>query len=214
MDSSTACSARRGDAAGSDECGEEGDQQSGGHDRQPCGSSRSLWPIGSRPWPDILEAAEYAQRTGWHGVRIADHFMANGAEGVGGTDERVHGAVGGAREPNHWSLPELAVHTGEVFRRHCEKIGRDPGTVRRSTQALIEVVVPGDTEDEERRERLLAARRQPVVMGSAEELLDTFGRYAEAGIDELLIPDVTLGDGQRWLDALERLREKVIVKLG
>jgi hypothetical protein len=51
-------------------------------------------------------------------------------------------------------------------------------------------------------------------MGSAEELLDTFGRYAEAGIDELLIPDATLCDGQRRIDALERLREEVIVKLG
>ena len=43
----------------------------------------SLWPVGSQPWQDILEATEYAERTGWHGVWIADHFMANGAEGVG-----------------------------------------------------------------------------------------------------------------------------------
>jgi F420-dependent oxidoreductase-like protein len=300
----------------------------------------SLWPVGSRSWQDILETAEYAERTGWHGVWIADHFMANGAEGVGvpmnecmallaalasrtervrlgsmvlgntyrhpavvanqaATVDQISGGrfvlgigagwqvneheaygielprarellarfdeacqvftglltqdrtdfdgkyyqltgaplepkpaampllIGGAGEKvtlgivakyadewNHWSLPEVAVHKGEVFRGHCEKIGRDPGTVRRSTQALFEVVVPGDTEAEARRERLLAAGRQPVVMGSVEELVDTFGRYAEAGIDELLIPDVTLGDGQRRFDALERLREDVIVKLG
>src|SRR3979411_1293471 len=42
-----------------------------------------LCPAASRPWQDILEAAEYAERTGWHGVWIADHFMANGDEGVG-----------------------------------------------------------------------------------------------------------------------------------
>ncbi|WP_433559669.1 TIGR03560 family F420-dependent LLM class oxidoreductase [Pseudonocardia xinjiangensis] len=300
----------------------------------------SLWPVGSRSWQDILDGAEYAERTGWHGVWFADHFMANGPEGVdvpmnecmavlsalAGRTERVrlgsmvlgntyrHPAVvanqaatidqisggrfvlgvgagwqvneheaygidlprpgellarfdeacqvikglltqdrtdfdgkyyhlsgaplepkpaamplliGGAGEKvtlgivaryadewNHWSLPELAVHKGEVFRGHCEKIGRDPSTVRRSTQALFEVITPGDTEAEERRERLLAARRLPVVMGSAEELIDTFGRYAEAGIDELLIPDSTLGDGQRRFDALERLREEVILKLG
>jgi F420-dependent oxidoreductase-like protein len=300
----------------------------------------SLWPVSSRPWQDILDGAEYAERTGWHGVWIADHFMANGPEGVGtpmsecmavlaalagrtervrlgsmvlgntyrhpavvanqaatvdqisggrfvlgvgagwqvneheaygielprpaellarfdeacqvikglltqertdfdGTYYRLSGAplepkpaampllIGGAGEKvtlgivaryadewNHWSLPELAVHKGEVFRGHCEKIGRDPSTVRRSTQALFEVITPGDTEAEERRERLLAARRLPVVMGSAEELIDTFGRYAEAGIDELLIPDSTLGDGQRRFDALERLREEVILKLG
>jgi len=299
----------------------------------------SLWPAASRPWPDILEAVEYAERTGWHGVWIADHFMVNGPQGVGVpmneclallsalaartervrlgslvlgnayrhpavvanwaatvdqisngrlvlgvgagwqvnehqaygiellpprellarfdeacqvfkgllTQERVNFAgkyyqlsdaplepkpaampllIGGSGEKvtlgiiakhadewNHWGLPETAVHKGEVFRGHCEKIGRDPGTVRRSTQALIEVVVPGDTEAEGRRERLTEGPL-PVVMGSAGEVLDTFGRYAAAGIDELIIPDWVLGDGQRRLDALERLREEVLIKLG
>jgi F420-dependent oxidoreductase-like protein len=299
----------------------------------------SLWPVGSQPWQDILEAAEYAERTGWHGVWIADHFMANGAQGVGvpmnecmavlaalasrtervrlgsmvlgntyrhpavvanqaatvdqisggrfvlgigagwqvneheaygielprprdllarldeacqvlkglltqdrtdfdGKYYRLTGAplepkpaampllIGGAGEKvtlgivakyadewNHWSLPEVAVHKGKVFREHCEKIGRDPGTVRRSTQAMFEVIDPGDTEAVERRDRLVAAGR-PVVMGSAEEVLDTVGRYVEAGIDELLVPDATLGNGRRRIDALERLREEVIVKLG
>jgi alkanesulfonate monooxygenase SsuD/methylene tetrahydromethanopterin reductase-like flavin-dependent oxidoreductase (luciferase family) len=133
---------------------------------------------------------------------------------IGGSGEKVTlGIVARyADEWNHWGLPETAVHKGDVFRGHCERIGRDPGTVRRSTQALIEVVVPGDTEAEERRERLMAGTI-PVVMGSAEKVLDTVGRYAEAGIDELLIPDARLGDGQRRFDALERLREEVIVKL-
>jgi F420-dependent oxidoreductase-like protein len=302
------------------------------------GMDFSLWPAASRPWQDILEAAEYAERTGWHGVWIADHFMANGDEGVGvpvnecmallaalaSRTERVrlgsmvlgntyrHPAVvanqaatvdqisngrfvlgvgagwqvnehevygielpptrellarfdeacqvfkglftqeradfdgkyyqlacaplepkpaamplliGGSGEKvtlgivakyadewNHWGLPETAVHKGSVFRGHCEKLGRDPGTVRRSTQALFDVVVPGDTEAEERREQLLAAGRLPVVMGSAEEVLDTVGRYVEAGIDELLVPDFALGDGQRRFDALERLREEVLLK--
>jgi len=299
----------------------------------------SLWPAASRPWQDILEAAEYAERTGWRGVWIADHFMANGEQGVGVptnectallsalaartervrlgslvlgntyrhpavvanwaatvdqisegrfvlgvgtgwqvnehqaygiellpprellarfdeacqvfkgllTQERVNFAgkyyqlsdaplepkpaampllIGGSGEKvtlgiiakhadewNHWGLPETAVHKGDVFRRHCEKIGRDPGTVRRSTQALIEVVVPGDAGADQRRERLTEGPH-PVVMGSAEEVLDTFGRYAAAGIGELIIPDFALGDGQRRLEALERLREEVFVKLG
>jgi len=59
---------------------------------------------------------------------------------------------------------------------------------------------------------LLAAGRLPVVMGTPEEVLDTVGRYAEAGIDELIIPDFVLGDGQRRLDALDRLREEVFAK--
>jgi alkanesulfonate monooxygenase SsuD/methylene tetrahydromethanopterin reductase-like flavin-dependent oxidoreductase (luciferase family) len=133
---------------------------------------------------------------------------------IGGAGEKVTlGIVARyADEWNHWGLPETAVHKGNVFREHCERIGRDPGTVRRSTQAMIEVIAPGDQEAVERRDSLLAANR-PVVMGSAEEVLDVMGRYAAAGIDEVLVPDSALGEGQRRFDALERLREEVFAKL-
>jgi alkanesulfonate monooxygenase SsuD/methylene tetrahydromethanopterin reductase-like flavin-dependent oxidoreductase (luciferase family) len=117
-----------------------------------------------------------------------------------------------ADEWNHWGLPEVARHKGEVFRAHCEKIGRDPSTVRRSTQAMIEILVPGDTEAEERRDRLTAAGR-PVIMGSADQVLDIVARYPEVGIDEFLVPDAFLGSGSRRFDALERLREEVFNKI-
>lgn len=297
----------------------------------------SLWPSAGRTWQEILEGAEYAERTGWSSVWIADHFMPNGADvsepmneclallaalavrtervrigsmvlgntyrhpavvanqaatidqlssgrfvlGVGAgwqvnehaaygielpavpellarfdeacqvfrgllTEERASfdgkyyqladaplepkparlplliGAAGEkvalgivakyADEWNHWGLPETAVHKGEVFRRHCEKIGRDPGTVRRSTQAMIEIVVPGDTEAEQRRDEF-KARSAIAIMGSAAEVLDVVGRYGDAGIDEFLVPDRILGSGNRRIEALERLREEVFLKL-
>jgi hypothetical protein len=77
---------------------------------------------------------------------------------------------------------------------------------------MIEIVVPGDTEAEERRERLLAAGR-PTIMGSAEYVLDTVARYPAAGIDEFLVPDGLLGQGSRRFDALELLREEVFTKI-
>jgi alkanesulfonate monooxygenase SsuD/methylene tetrahydromethanopterin reductase-like flavin-dependent oxidoreductase (luciferase family) len=87
-----------------------------------------------------------------------------------------------------------------------------PSTVRRSTQPIIEILVPGDTEAEERRDRRMAAG-QPTIMGSAEYVLDTVARYPAAGIDEFLVPDGFLGSGSRRFDALERLREEVFNKL-
>jgi len=117
-----------------------------------------------------------------------------------------------ADEWNHWGAPELAVQKGEAFRAHCEKIGRDPATVRRSSQAFIEIVEPGDTEAGERRDRL-TARGAHVIKGSAAEVLDTVARYPESGIDELMIPDGFLGTGSRRFDALERLREEVLEKV-
>jgi F420-dependent oxidoreductase-like protein len=296
----------------------------------------SLWTAATRPWSDILDAAEYAERTGWHGVWVADHFMRNGdgsndvamheclgvltalaartgrvrlgsmvlgntyrhpavvanqaatldeisggrfvlgmgagwqvneheAYGIelppigprlarfdeacqvlrglldkprstfdgryyqladaplepkparlplliGGSGEKVMlGIIARyADEWNHWGLPELAAAKGAVFREHCARIDRDPATVRRSTQAMFEVVEPGDTEAEQRRDALVAAGR-PTVMGSAEQLRDAMGRYAEAGIDEVLIPDMGMPDDPaRRRAALDRLREEVI----
>ncbi|MFG1909198.1 TIGR03560 family F420-dependent LLM class oxidoreductase [Kribbella sp. NPDC048928] len=297
----------------------------------------SLWPAASRNWQGVLDGAEYAERTGWHGVWVADHFMQNGDDltvpvneclaliaGIAARTERVRvgsmvlgntyrhpavvanaaatidqlangrfvlgvgagwqvnehevygielppvgprlrrfeeacqvikslltqdrtsfdgkyyqlqdapcepkpahlpiliGASGEkvalgivakyADEWNHWGRPELAVQKGEVFAQHCERVGRDPKSVRRSTQAFFEVLVPGDTEAAERKEQL-ESRGAHVVMGSAEEVLDVVAQYPAAGIDELLVPDSFLGDGNRRFDALERLREEVLAKL-
>jgi F420-dependent oxidoreductase-like protein len=41
----------------------------------------SIWPGAGQPWSDILETARHAERTGWDGVWIADHFMPNAAPG-------------------------------------------------------------------------------------------------------------------------------------
>lgn len=99
-----------------------------------------------------------------------------------------------------------------MFARHCERVGRDPKTVRRSAQTFVEVVVPGDTEAIERKERL-ESRGAHVIMGSAQEVLDVVAQYPAAGINELLVPDAFLGDGDRRFDALERLREEVLAKI-
>ncbi|NEA34531.1 TIGR03560 family F420-dependent LLM class oxidoreductase [Streptomyces sp. SID13031] len=117
-----------------------------------------------------------------------------------------------ADEWNHWGLPEVAEHKGNVFREHCERIGRDPSSVRRSTQAIIEIIEPGDTEAEGRRDSRIAAGR-PTIMGSADYVLDTVARYPAAGIDEFLVPDGFLGSGSHRFDALERLRTEVFEKV-
>ena len=37
----------------------------------------SFWPLAQQTWDDILFLARHAERTGWHGVWFADHFMPN-----------------------------------------------------------------------------------------------------------------------------------------
>ena len=40
----------------------------------------SIWPSLTQPWADVLAVAQHAEKTGWDGVYVADHFM--GDEGA------------------------------------------------------------------------------------------------------------------------------------
>jgi F420-dependent oxidoreductase-like protein len=46
----------------------------------------SLWPSTGQPWSEIVDVAGYAERTGWDGIWIADHFMPS----AGDLDEPMH----------------------------------------------------------------------------------------------------------------------------
>jgi F420-dependent oxidoreductase-like protein len=37
----------------------------------------SIWPAAFQPWDDLLATARHAEATGWDGVWVADHFMAD-----------------------------------------------------------------------------------------------------------------------------------------
>jgi alkanesulfonate monooxygenase SsuD/methylene tetrahydromethanopterin reductase-like flavin-dependent oxidoreductase (luciferase family) len=94
-----------------------------------------------------------------------------------------------ADEWNTWGDPTTIATVTEKFREACEKEGRDPATIRRSAQAMVFF-----SDDPERvaklRERAPAGRS---LVGGVSELVDLVGQYAELGLDELAIPDFTLG---------------------
>lgn len=48
----------------------------------------SLWPSPERPWTEVHDLAVHAERSGWHCLWYADHFMPNSP-----TDEITDGAV-------------------------------------------------------------------------------------------------------------------------
>lgn len=109
-----------------------------------------------------------------------------------------------ADEWNTWGTPEGFAEKSALVDAGCEAEGRDPATLRRSTQALMFLGPDGA----EQAERLAAIR--PAIGGTAEQLRDVVGRYAEAGVDELIVPDFTLGDQVATADALAFLAEEVV----
>lgn len=94
-----------------------------------------------------------------------------------------------AHEWNTWGTPETASERIAVLHHACERIGRDPRTIRCSVQAMFFVV-----DDPGRAERL--ARTAPVdraVIGSLDRIGERIESYIDAGFDEVIIPDFTLG---------------------
>jgi len=97
-----------------------------------------------------------------------------------------------ADEWNCWSTPELFAHKSAVLDEHCARVGRDPRTIRRSTQAIIDIDGEG------------LGPGSAVVSGSVAEIVDVIGRWREAGLDELIVPGIrgTADQARRLFDRI------------
>jgi F420-dependent oxidoreductase-like protein len=107
---------------------------------------------------------------------------------------------------NYWGTPDTIAHKLEVLNRHCERAGRDPKTLERSTQALVRMSADRGELD------LLRAEppRQPSITGTPAEIGEAFARYADLGIAEFVVSDRTLGDSRSArFDTMARLVEEV-----
>jgi F420-dependent oxidoreductase-like protein len=124
----------------------------------------------------------------------------------GGGERRMLGIA--ARYADHWNAwttPELLAHKMSVLRAHCEQAGRDPSEIHVSTQALLYLSDDKEWLDEKRQ----AAAGRPVIAGSAREVADIVGRYRDAGADEIIIPDFTLGSLARKKDTCDLFMQEV-----
>ena len=129
--------------------------------------------------------------------------------GGGGEKRTLRITAEHAQEWNVWSTPDVFAHKSAVLDRHCEDLGRDPSTIHRSTQALVFL-----SEDEAWLGQMRdAGMARAALIGTPAEVVDTLGAYAEAGVDEFIVPDFTLGSGQRRLDTISLFAEAVIPQL-
>lgn len=92
-----------------------------------------------------------------------------------------------ADEWNTWSTPELWLEKRQGYLRAMDDIGRDPATLHTSTQALLFAGPDGAKTAADFR----AIR--PAIGGTADELIDQISGWADAGLDELIVPSFTLG---------------------
>lgn len=124
--------------------------------------------------------------------------------GAGGERKMARIVARYADEWNVWSIPEPWKAKREAFDKVLESEDRDPATLYRSTQALVLLGADGAANAE----KLNAIR--PAIGGTPEQLIDTLGRWDEAGLDEFIVPDFTLGDLAQTKDSLDQLMSDVV----
>lgn len=126
---------------------------------------------------------------------------------VGGRGERrtLRIAARFADEWNVWSTPEVMRHKASVLATHCEVIGRDPHEIRRSTQALLVM----STDEEWLRPRRERTSERPLIIGTPPEVVEVVSEYQKAGVDELIVPDWTLGSPERRRDTFDLFQAEV-----
>ncbi len=128
--------------------------------------------------------------------------------GGGGEQRTLRIAARYANEWNVWGTPEVLARKGQILDRYCEELGRDPRTIRRSAQALLVM-----TDDRSLIERVRASGR-PVLGGTGPELRALVEQYAEAGVNELIIPGFGIGRTlEEKLATLDRFNEQVITRV-
>jgi probable F420-dependent oxidoreductase len=107
-----------------------------------------------------------------------------------------------ADEWNTWGTPEQAAAHRAALTETCHQVGRDPATMRTSINAFI---------------GLDASAPPPgraAIFGSAQQLTDQVGQYADLGFDEFIVPDWNLGtDKSERADTLARIKSEVLDRL-
>jgi len=126
---------------------------------------------------------------------------------VGGGGERrtLRVAARYADHWNSWTTPDQLAHKVAVLRTHCQQVDRDPDEIHVSTQALLFLSTDKQWLDEKRQ----AAPGQPVIVGTPGEVAEIVARYQDAGADELIVPDFTLGSMARKKDTCDLFMQEV-----
>jgi F420-dependent oxidoreductase-like protein len=126
--------------------------------------------------------------------------------GGGGEQRTMRIAARYADQWNAWSTPETLAHKVSVLRARCDEIGRDPAEIHVSTQAVMFLSTDKAWVEEKRKQ---GSPARATIAGTPSEITDLMGRYAEAGADEFIIPDMTFGPMPGKKDTYDLFIEEV-----
>ena len=121
---------------------------------------------------------------------------------IGGGGEKVTLRITAkyADEWNVWGDVDKLREKMQILDQHCADVGRDPKEIKRTAAALLFM-----SEDPEFLERMRNSNlQQATIIGTPEEVHDIVAEYENIGVDELIVPDFTLGTGDKKIATLDR----------
>ncbi|MEZ5558142.1 MAG: TIGR03560 family F420-dependent LLM class oxidoreductase [Pseudomonadales bacterium] len=126
---------------------------------------------------------------------------------IGGGGEKVTLRITAehADEWNVWGTPAILRHKMAILDQHCADIGRDPRTIKRTAVALLFMSDDAAYLEQMRKANL----QQPHLIGTVDEIRDLVAEYEAAGVDELIVPDFTLGPRPQKIATLDRFITEV-----
>ena len=126
---------------------------------------------------------------------------------IGGGGEKVTLKITAkhANEWNVWGDPAILRHKMGVLDQHCADIGRDPGEIQRSAVALLFMSTDNAFLEQTRN----ADMQQPHIIGTPDEIKDIVAEYEAAGVDELIVPDFTMGGREQKLETMDTFIQHV-----
>ena len=125
--------------------------------------------------------------------------------GGGGERKTLRMVATYADEWNVWATPEIMAHKSAVLDQRCDEVGRDPSDVARSAVALLFLC---DTEERAAELRSRGIER-PSLIGTPAQLGEQLAAFAEIGVDEVIVPDFTLGEPSRKDETADRFLAEV-----
>jgi F420-dependent oxidoreductase-like protein len=120
---------------------------------------------------------------------------------IGGGGEKVTLKITAkyADEWNVWGTVETLRQKMAILDQHCADIGRDPGSIKRTAVALLFM-----SEDNAFLEKMRKAElQQAAIIGTPAEVKEIVADYEAAGVDELIVPDFTLGPREQKIATLD-----------
>ncbi len=126
---------------------------------------------------------------------------------IGGGGEKVTLKITAkyADEWNVWGDPTLLRQKMAVLDAHCADVGRDPAAIQRSAVALLFMSTDNAFLEEMQNREI----QQPHLVGTPAEIREIIEEYEQAGVDEFMVPDFTLGNKNEKLKTMDVFMREV-----